>query len=228
MCLSESVSFAASGVLLLGGGYATQKAWTINKRYLPIAIMPIFAGLQQFSEGFVWSGMTGGDPFTVLVSALAFIFFTWFMWPFWIPFAVYVLEPPESRRKYLFLGFALAGLGFGLTLYVPHLLNPEWINVSINNKSLAYEGTMLLDFMMPRWLTNTIYLSLIIVPPMLSRYRHVNYFGLSLIAVVAVDFLFLQYAYISFFCLLAGLATLHLIYIISRNKCQRECPMLFA
>jgi hypothetical protein len=45
MCLSESVSFAASGVLLVGGGYATQKAWTINKRYMPVAIMPIFAGL---------------------------------------------------------------------------------------------------------------------------------------------------------------------------------------
>jgi hypothetical protein len=37
----------------------------------------------------------------------------------------------------------------------------------------------------------------------------------------------LTYAYISFFCLLAGLATLHLVYIILRNKCARECPELF-
>ena len=228
MCFSESVSFAASGVLLIGGGYAARKAWTVNKRYMPIAIMPIFAGLQQFSEGFVWSGMNSGDPSVVLVSTLIFIFFTWFMWPFWIPLSVYVLEPPESRRKYLFLGFALVGLGFGLTLFVPHLINPEWINVSINNKSLAYEGTMLLDFMMPRWSTNVLYMTVIIVPPLLSRYRHINYFGFSLIAIVVVDFLFLRYAYISFFCLLAGLATLHLIYIISRNKCRRECPTLFA
>ena len=27
---------------------------------------------------------------------------------------------------------------------------------------------------------------------------------------------------------LAGLATLHLIYIIARNKCRRECPVLFS
>ena len=33
---------------------------------------------------------------------------------------------------------------------------------------------------------------------------------------------------ISFFCLLAGLATLHLVYIILTNKCARECPELFA
>jgi hypothetical protein len=50
------------------------------------------------------------------------------------------------------------------------------------------------------------------------RYRHVKYFGLTLIGVVVVDYLFLSYTYISFFRLLADLATLHLIYIISHNK----------
>ncbi len=228
MCFSETVSFAAGGLLLVGGAYASHKAWSINKKYLPVAMMPVFAGLQQLTEGLVWSGMTANDPQLVLGSALVFIFFTWFMWPFWIPLAVYVLEPPESRRKHLFLAFALVGLGFGLILYVPHLLNPDWINVTINRQSLAYEGTMLLDFLTPRWSTNTLYLALIILAPLLSRYRHVKYFGLTLIGVVVVDFLFLRYAYISFFCLLAGLATTHLIYIIVRNKCTRECPMLFS
>ncbi len=173
-------------------------------------------------------GMNTTNPALTLPSALGFIFFTWFMWPFWIPLGVYVLEPAQSRRKHLFLALALTGLVFGLILYVPHLVNPEWINVAINRNSLAYEGTMLLDFMMPRLATNILYLGLIIVPPLLSRYRHIRYFGLSLIAVVLVDYLFLSYAYISFFCLLAGLATFHLIYIISNNKCKRECPVLFA
>ena len=36
---------------------------------------------------------------------------------------------------------------------------------------------------------------------------------MTLIAMVIVDILFLRYAYISFFCLLAGMVTLHLIYI---------------
>lgn len=228
MCLSEPMSFAASGLLLAGGAYACSRAWTTNRKYLPVAMMPIFAGLQQFAEGYVWSGMTADNSFLTLVSALVFIFFTWFMWPFWIPLSVYVLEPPESRRKHLFLLFSLIGLAFGLILYIPHLLNPDWISVAINRNSLAYEGTMLLDFIMPRTATNSLYLTLIILPPLLSRYLHIRYFSLSLIAVVVVDIVFLRYAYISFFCLLAGLATLHLIYIISRNKCRRECPMLFS
>ncbi len=227
MCLSQTISFAASGVLLAGGLYASHRAWKINKSYLPVALMPVFAGLQQFSEGFVWMGMNGNDPSLVLVAALWFIFFTWFMWPFWIPLSVYVLEPKESRRKHLFWVFSLAGLVFGLVLFVPHLINPDWVIVSVNRDSLVYDGTMLLDSIIPRNASNAIYLVLIIVPPLLSRYRHIRYFGLSLVAVIGIDYFFLSYAYISFFCLLAGLATLHLIYIISRNKCGLDCKMLF-
>ena len=202
MCLSQEVSFAASAFLVVGGTYAVTRAWAINRRYLPVALMPVFAGLQQFMEGNVWWGVNTGDPATTLVGALGFIFFTWFMWPFWIPLASYVLEPPDSRRRPWMAAMSVAGLAFGLALYVPHLTNPDWVEVTVNQDSLAYEGTMIVDYLMPRWMT--------------------------IVAVVVVDILFLRYAYISFFCLLAGLGTLHLIYIIARNKCARECPVLFA
>ncbi len=228
MCMSAPVSFAASVFLVAGGIAILATAWRRNLRYLPLALMPLFAGFQQFTEGNVWLGMTGGDPFTVQWGAMGFMFFTWFMWPVWIPFCVYVLEPDESRRKPWFLAMALIGLLFGLLLYVPHGLNSSMIVVEINNKSLAYEKSMWLDFMMPRRLTNMIYVALIIVPPALSYYRHVRHFALTLVGVVVVDMMLLNYAYISFFCLLAGLATLHLVYIILTNKCAQECPELFA
>ena len=228
MCLSAQVSFAAS-VFLVGGGTAISiVAWRRNKRYLPLALMPLFAGLQQFTEGFVWLGMNGNDPLTVLWGAMGFIFFTWFMWPIWVPFSVYVLEPDDSPRKRLFRLMALIGLAFGLLLYIPHGLNSSMVVVEINNQSLAYEKSMWLDYMMPRWLTNTIYVTLITLPPALSHYKHMRHFALTLVAVIVVDIAFLQFAYISFFCLLAGLATLHLVYIILTNKCARECPELFA
>ena len=123
---------------------------------------------------------------------------------------------------------ALIGLAFGLLLYIPHGLNSSMVVVEINNQSLAYEKSMWLDYMMPRWLTNTIYVTLITLPPALSHYKHMRHFALTLVAVIVIDIAFLQFAYISFFCLLAGLATLHLVYIILTNKCARECPELFA
>lgn len=211
-----------------GGGLITVKAWRRNWRYLPVGLMPLFAGIQQFMEGNVWLGVNSGDHFTMHWGAMGFIFFTWFMWPVWLPFCVYILEPNGSTRKRFFLLLTLAGSVFGVLLYIPHLLNADYVVVTVNNKSLAYENSMLLDYILPRWLTYAVYLFLIIAPPALSRYRHVRHFALTIVAVVIIDYLFLRYAYISFFCLLAGLATLHLVYIILTNKCAKECPELFA
>lgn len=125
------------------------------------------------------------------------------------------------------LGFALAGLVFGLVLFVPHLFHPDWVNVRINRQSLAYEDTKFLDYLIPRWLTYLIYVFLLITPTMISTYLHIRLFGLTLIVIAVVDYTFLSFAYISFFCFLAGLGTLHLIYIIGWNKCCRECTELF-
>ena len=227
MCFSQTASFTAATVLVSGGVYAVWKARAVNLRYMPVAMMPVLAGLQQFMEGHVWMGLDTADPAMVWWGAMGFILFSWLMWPTWIPFSTYVLEPPHSQRRRVLLAFALAGMLFGLLIYVPHLINPDWVRVAINRQSISYEDTMFLDYFMPREATYFIYLVLIITPPMLSRYLHMRLFGVTLILVVATVWLFLRYAYISFFCLLAGLGTIHLIYIIARNKCKRECPELF-
>tara|TARA_R110000868_G_scaffold252416_7_gene509066 strand:+ start:164 stop:850 length:687 start_codon:yes stop_codon:yes gene_type:complete len=227
MCWSEPVSFVVGGTLIAGGVFAGWKAIRINKRYFPVSQMPTLAGLQQLLEGHVWMGVNTVDPSMIWWASMGYIFFSWLMWPVWIPFSIYFLEPPASRRKLPLLGFVMAGLAFGLILYVPHIFHPEWVDVSISRHSLAYEDTMFLDYLIPRALTYSIYIFLLVTPAMISTYLHMRLFGLTLIAVLVVVYAFLTYAYISFFCLLAGLATFHLIYIIVRNKCCRECPELF-
>jgi hypothetical protein len=111
------------------------------------------------------------------------------------------------------LGFALAGLIFGLLLFVPHLFHPDWVNVRINQHSLAY----IFDLRLPAH-----------NPALISTYLHIRLFGLTLIAVIAVVYAFLAYAYISLFCFRAGLGTLHLIYVILKSKYCRERPELFS
>lgn len=227
MCLSAAVSFTASALLTAGGAAIVVKAVRNNWRYLPIGLMPLFAGIQQFTEGFVWVGVNGGDHTTMVWGAMGFIFFTWFMWPFWIPFAVWVLEPPDSRRRPLFMAMTAVGLVLGLLLYIPHGFGTDWLVVTVNRGSLAYENSMLLDQFLPRWITYTLYVFLIVAPPALSRYRHMRHFALTVAAVVVLDVTLLRYAYISFFCLLAGLATIHLAWIILTNRCVEDCPELF-
>ena len=228
MCFCEPVSYAAGAVLTAGGVLAGWKAFRSNRRYFPVSQMPTLAGLQQFAEGHVWMGLNNSDASMVWWAAMVFIFFSWLIWPVWVPFSIYVLEPPNSRRKLPLMSFAAAGIVFGLILFVPHLFHPDWVNVRINRQSLSYEDTMFIDYLIPRWLTYTIYLLLLVTPALISTYLHIRLFGLTLISVTIVVYAFLTFAYISFFCFLAGLATLHLIYIIVRNKCCRECPEIFS
>jgi hypothetical protein len=56
MYFCEPVSFAAGGVLVVGGAFAGWKAFKINKQYFPVSQMPSLAGLQPFMEGHVWMG----------------------------------------------------------------------------------------------------------------------------------------------------------------------------
>ena len=227
MCFSETVSFVSGGILLAGGILTAYRAYKTNKRYLPVSMMPLMAGIQQLAEGHVWMGLNIADPYMAWQGAMIFILFSWLMWPTWVPFSIYFLEPPNSKKKHRLLLFALAGLVFGLLLYIPHLFNPDWVKISINNHSIAYEDTMFLDYFIPRWLTYSIYIFLIIMPPMISSYKHMKLFGLTLIITLIVVMTFFSYAYISLFCFLAAVATVHLIYIILYNKCCYKCSELF-
>ena len=112
MCFSEPVSFAVGGILIVGGAFAGWKAFKINKRYFPVSQLPTLAGLQQITEGHVWMGVNNGDLSMTWWAAMGFIFFSWLIWPLWIPFSIYFLEPQGSPRKLPLLGFALAGLDF--------------------------------------------------------------------------------------------------------------------
>tara|TARA_R110002096_G_scaffold139512_20_gene293983 strand:- start:6153 stop:6392 length:240 start_codon:yes stop_codon:yes gene_type:complete len=72
-------------------------------RYFPVALMPILAGIQQILEGHVWMGLNESDPFMVWWGAMGFIFFSWLIWPIWIPFSVISLNPQPANGKIFFL-----------------------------------------------------------------------------------------------------------------------------
>jgi hypothetical protein len=61
MCFSASASFTASAVLMPLGLYATHIARTTDQKdYVPLALTPFFFGVQQLTEGLVWTGIDNG------------------------------------------------------------------------------------------------------------------------------------------------------------------------
>ncbi len=111
MCFSAQASFAASGVLTIIGGLSLKKVKRPNM--YPFAVVPLLFAVQQAFEGVVW--VTALDPAYATINRLAmygFLFFAFFFWPVWIPYALINIETNTKRRNIL---YGLLGIGFGIS-----------------------------------------------------------------------------------------------------------------
>lgn len=212
MCFSATASFTTAAVLVPAGALTIQRAWTTDRRYLAIGALPLLFGLQQFSEGMVWLGGARQASALVATFSLAYMFFTWFLWPVWVPFATFFVEP--ARRKPLYLLFAIAGGTLGGLQYVPYFAHDGWLVTTFLGRAIAYGGTELLDFIIGRTATYTIYLIIIIAPLLIASDRRLRVFGVLVGLVFVTTYLFFRFAYVSVFCFGGALMSLYLVHII--------------
>jgi len=215
MCFSAEVSYAAAAVLLPTGAFAISRAYRRDQRYLAIAALPLLFGFQQFFEGLVWTAASYGDANRIQTFSLAYMFFSWLAWPVWVPFSVYFLEP--CRRRHLYLVFSILGGMLGAMQYIPYFAHEDWLAVKFFDRAISYEGTVLFDFIMRREITYAVYLFVILAPLLTSSKRSVNIFGMLIVLVVAVTYLFFSYAYISIFCLGGAIMSIYLVYMVLRE-----------
>lgn len=189
MCISATVSFSMAGLLIAGGGFCVHKARQINRKYVPLALFPVFVGIQQFIEGYVWTGIDLHNQQIVIIAALAYLFFAWMVWPVWVPYMVWHMEDKTRPRK-RFLYFSIAGAVLGLVLYLPNFWHPEWLTVEAIRHSIAYQCTLITDLIIPPRMTYVFYLSLIGLPPLLSSHRFIRIFGIGLVTAVPLTVFF--------------------------------------
>lgn len=213
MCLSAEVSFVSAAILVPTGAYAMREAHRKDRRYLPFATLPLLFGLQQFFEGMVWTGGGLSKPEWVERFSLAYMFFSWLAWPVWVPYSTYFLEP--CRRRQIYLLFAILGGMIGALQYVPYFAHDGWLTTTFLGRAISYQGTHLLDAIVPRSMTYVVYLFVILAPLVTSSIREVNYFGYLVILVVLITYFFFQYAYISVFCFGGGIMSLYIVYMIT-------------
>jgi hypothetical protein len=212
MCFSAEASFTAAAFLLPAGAIAVQRAYRTDRRYLPLAALPLFFGLQQLFEGLVWTGNALSSDAMIQRFSLAYMFFSWLAWPVWVPFSTYFLEP--CGRRYVYLTFAIIGGMLGAMQYLPYFAHEGWLVTKFLPHAISYQGTVLFDLIMRRELTNAIYLFVIVVPLLTSSNRHAQIFGILISVVATVTYLFFQFAYISVFCFGGALMSLYVVYTV--------------
>jgi hypothetical protein len=82
------MSFVMSAALL-PAGIACARMAVLKRRagYLPLAMVPVVIGFQQFVEGLVWIGLGRHDGGLTRWAAVAYLYFAMAFYPLWIPFS---------------------------------------------------------------------------------------------------------------------------------------------
>jgi hypothetical protein len=213
MCFSASASLTTSAVLIPTGIYCVRTALDRDRAYRAIACLPLFFGIQQACEGFIWLGIDGENPIQILRFALGFLFFSHFVWPAWIPLSALMLEEHPLKKKVL---YALTAIGtlYGSMLYVPLVLNSDWLHLRVVNRSIDYQLKLVSDHIMPSQISVWFYVFLILIPLFMSSLRSLNILGVAIAASETLARFAFNYAFISVWCFFAALLSVYVFSIL--------------
>jgi len=191
-------NFTLAGMLLVIGVLTLKKV--SHRAELVFASLPLLFGLHQFTQGFVWLGlyhMVGPD--TQHVASNLFVFYAQAILPFWVPLAIWLLEPRGPRRQAIGALLVVGGL---LMAYVAWGLVRQPTHVSISHYSLVYFNPHTRHV----WVA-AVYILTTCGSLMLSRSIAIQFFGwLNLIGLLLVYFI-ARYSFTALWCLYAALVS---------------------
>jgi len=191
-------NFTLAGVLLVIGALTLKKV--SRPAELVFASLPLLFGLHQFTQGLVWLGLYDmASTRTLHVASMLFVFYAQAILPFWVPLAIWLLEPRGSRRHSIAALLVVGGL---LMAYVAWGLSQTPTQVFISHYSLVYFNPH----------TEHLWVALVYVLTtcgslILSRSVAIQLFGwLNLIGLLAV-YLIARYSFTALWCLYAALVS---------------------
>ncbi len=219
MCYSSSASLVAGGVLIACSAITLPIAWRNSLSLLPLAGYPLFFGIQQIAEGFLWLDLEGYENSNDVLAAMVFLFFAYWFWPAWVPLSVAVAEPDPVRKRVHWV-FTMFGLAGGALLYLPILLDPKILQIEIIHHSIRYSIPQVLSSETYRVMARVIYAVIVCAPLMLSSQSPVRVFGFLILISVLVGFSFASYAFTSIWCFLAAGLSVYMI-VVLRSLTQK-------
>jgi hypothetical protein len=226
MCFTATASFGSAALLLPLGAASTVIARRSGRDHLlPLALCPLFFGLQQGLEGVVWLGLAGGrfEPLLHPV-ALGYLFFAYAFWPIWIPWAAlhFAGRRLSAERVILLRLVQPLGLMFGLLLWLPLLIDPQVVTPELVGGSLVYTA----DVPYATWGVGSygkaIYAGIISLPLLLSPSARIAAFGCSLLLAFGLaDWVYHQ-AFSSVWCYFSAVLSSMIVWIVRTEPLGAE------
>jgi len=211
MCFSAGASFIG-GAVIIGIGVAT-----ITKVHKPMqlvfACIPMFFGIQQIAEGFVWLALQHPDyrgflkPATYVFLIMAEVF-----WPFMVPMATLHMEMNQKKRKMLKI---LLFMGLAVSMYFIVCLLVFKVTPEISGYHIQYvdnypESLRLIVF--------GIYLIASITPFFISSIKRTFVLGILMALSCFVTIIFFTQYLTSVWCFFGALLSIVIYWILHDEK----------
>jgi hypothetical protein len=214
MCFSAGASFAG-GFVISAIGVASLRSVTSREQRV-FSLIPIFFGLQQFAEGFVWLSLTGqAQALPLRFSTYYFLVMALVVWPSMIPLALVPLEK-DRRRKRILKVFTVFGLI--LSTYYAFCLASYPVTPVIDHFHIRYANGF------PQALSNPafiVYLLVALLPLFISSVRHMKYFGALVFLSCAITAIFFKEFMTSVWCFFAALISAVIYWIVRDAKASQ-------
>jgi hypothetical protein len=211
MCFSGTASFVA-GTALSVIGVATIRR-VERRTELPLALIPLFFGVQQLVEGVLWLALARDAPGLQQTMTYIYSVFSHVFWPIYVPFAVGLLESTQWRKRAL-RGFQAAGLIVGL--YLLFIIITQPVAAEIDGHHIVRHIVYLSPhfYLVP---VMVLYLAATCVSFFISRHPFLRLFGvLALVSFIAA-YLFYSRALVSVWCFFAAVLSV-VIYVHLRYR----------
>lgn len=208
MCFSATASFIAGGGLAAAGVATVTQAKTRSR--LPLAAMPLLFGIQQITEGVVWS--SSGIPWLQGAAAYVYILFAYVLWPTYLPVAVMALEKPGRRKTVLKW---LVVFGAAVSMWLLYYLVQGPITVALTSHGCQYGVNV------PRVPYGiAAYVFVTCFTCFISSHKFVRWFGAALIGALAIALWSYREAFYSVWCFFAAILSLIIFVHLTQTKAE--------
>ena len=198
MCFSATASFTAGAALTAAGAITISRSR--GKAELPIAVVPLMFGVQQFTEGALWLSLRNDLPAVKSWATYIFSMFSHVVWPIFVPFAIVLVETSRRRMRALAV-FQAIGLSVGLYLLFFIVRFP--VTARVEGRSIFYDSP---HFFITAVLVG--YLLATCVSGLFSSHRCINTFGILAFVLAVAAYEVSVKTFVSVWCFFAAVLSL--------------------
>lgn len=209
MCFSPEASFTG-GIIIFSIGIATVKS--VHKpAQLVFATIPLFFGIQQIAEGFLWLSLQNPEFHNIQkLTSTIFLIMAEVIWPIAIPLSVLLMEKNKTKIRILKV---LLALGMLLSLYYAYCLMNFNVFPQILDYHIQYNNDFPIAF---RNLAFAVYLIATITPFFVSSIKRMHYLGVLMFLSGLITALFFTQYLTSVWCFFAALISVVIFWILKR------------